>query len=100
MLSLPCVCVCASTWCVSRLDRRLLLWQRLFKDLLPLMEEWSGTKLKSTACYGVRNYFRDSVLANHVDRVDTHVISGIINVEQVNFNIVFYSGGPSVAMMR
>eukprot|EP00903_Cladosiphon_okamuranus_P005880 g5816.t1 len=57
---------------------------RLFKDLQPLMEQWSGTKLKSTACYGVRNYFRGSVLANHVDRVDTHVISGIINVEQEN----------------
>lgn len=57
--------------------------QRLFNDLLPLMEEWSGKKLKSTACYGVRHYFRDSVLANHVDRVDTHVISAIINVEQV-----------------
>lgn len=57
--------------------------QRLFDDLLPVMEEWSGQKLKSTSCYGVRHYYRDSVLANHVDRIDTHVISGIINVAQV-----------------
>ncbi|CAN0548743.1 unnamed protein product [Ectocarpus sp. 8 AP-2014] len=46
------------------------------------MEEWSGIKLKSTACYGVRHYYKGSILANHVDRVDTHVISAIINVEQ------------------
>lgn len=71
------------TVCIALCSHHRLPLQRLFKDLLPLMEEWSGTKLKSTACYGVRNYFRDSVLANHVDRVDTHVISGIINVEQV-----------------
>lgn len=75
--------VCTPTYLIALCSRRRLPLQRLFKDLLPLMEEWSGTKLKSTACYGVRNYFRDSVLANHVDRVDTHVISGIINVEQV-----------------
>ncbi|CAM9285535.1 unnamed protein product, partial [Hapterophycus canaliculatus] len=47
---------------------------RLYEDLLPLMEEWTGLELKSTACYGVRHYYRGSVLANHVDRVDTHVI--------------------------
>lgn len=58
--------------------------QRLFAELSPLMEEWSGQKLKPTSCYGVRHYFRGSVLANHVDRVDTHVISGIINVAQVH----------------
>ncbi|CAB1098264.1 unnamed protein product [Ectocarpus sp. CCAP 1310/34] len=53
--------------------------RRLYQDLLPVMEEWSGIKLKSTACYGVRHYYRGSILANHVDRVDTHVISAIIN---------------------
>ncbi|CAN0013427.1 unnamed protein product, partial [Sphacelaria rigidula] len=46
------------------------------------MEEWSGLKLKPTSCYGVRTYHRGSVLANHVDRLDTHVISAIINVSQ------------------
>ncbi|CAM9324034.1 unnamed protein product [Pylaiella littoralis] len=59
---------------------------RLFAELSPLMEEWSGQKLKPTSCYGVRHYFRGSVLANHVDRVDTHVISGIINVAQENLD--------------
>lgn len=49
------------------------------------MEEWVGVPLKSTACYGVRLYYRGSVLANHVDRIDTHVVSAIINVAQVCF---------------
>ncbi|CAM9423295.1 unnamed protein product [Laminaria digitata] len=57
---------------------------RLYTDLADVMEDWAGTKLKRTSCYGVRLYFRDSVLANHVDRVDTHVISAIINVAQEN----------------
>ena len=57
--------------------------QRLYKDLLTPMEEWTGLKLKPTACYGARNYFRGSVLANHVDRIDTHVVSAIINIAQV-----------------
>lgn len=48
------------------------------------MESWTGVRLKSTACYGVRLYFRGSVLATHVDRVDTHVVSAIINVAQVH----------------
>lgn len=60
------------------------LSQRLYTDLAQVMEDWAGTKLKRTSCYGVRLYFRDSVLANHVDRVDTHVISAIINIAQVN----------------
>lgn len=60
-----------------------LLFQRLYGDLLPLMEGWTGISLEPTACYGVRIYERGSVLANHVDRVDTHVISAIINVAQV-----------------
>jgi hypothetical protein len=31
---------------------------------------------------GVRRYFNNSILEMHVDRVGTHVISGIINVAQ------------------
>eukprot|EP00904_Undaria_pinnatifida_P011948 jgi/Undpi1/7884/HiC_scaffold_24.g10356.m1 len=56
--------------------------KRLYDDLAHVMEDWAGMKLKRTSCYGVRLYFRGSVLANHVDRVDTHVISAIINVAQ------------------
>ena len=33
--------------------------------------------------YGIRRYTRGSVLYSHVDRVSTHVISVIINIEQM-----------------
>ncbi|CAM9355409.1 unnamed protein product [Phaeothamnion confervicola] len=58
------------------------LRQRVLNDLRPIMEKWSGEELEATSCYGVRSYKRGSILAVHVDRVSTHVISGIINVQQ------------------
>ncbi|CAM9160642.1 unnamed protein product [Choristocarpus tenellus] len=51
-------------------------------DMQMLMEEWAGVTLKPTSLYGVRHYHRGAVLAAHVDRVETHVISAIINVAQ------------------
>ena len=46
------------------------------------MERWSGKRLKNSAIYGVRVYRRGSMLHNHVDRSDTHIISAIVNVAQ------------------
>lgn len=43
--------------------------------------------LKHSTVYGVRVYPRGMILANHVDRVDTHVISAIINVAQVRHGV-------------
>ena len=47
-----------------------------------IMERWSGKQLKNSAIYGVRVYRRGSMLHNHVDRSDTHIISAIVNVAQ------------------
>ena len=47
-----------------------------------IMERWSGKRLKNSAIYGVRVYRRGSMLHNHVDRSDTHIISAIVNVAQ------------------
>ena len=46
------------------------------------MERWSGKQLKHSAIYGIRVYRRGSMLHNHVDRSDTHIISAIVNVAQ------------------
>ena len=56
----------------------------LFHGLRPLFESWSGVKLEGTACYGIRTYTNGSTLAPHVDTVETHAVSAIINIEQVN----------------
>ncbi len=47
-----------------------------------IMERWSGKRLRNSAIYGVRVYRRGSMLHNHVDRSDTHIISAIVNVAQ------------------
>lgn len=44
-------------------------------------EEWSGTELLESACYGFRAYQRGSYLHNHVDRGLTHIISSTICVD-------------------
>ena len=48
--------------------------------LQPLMEEWSGTKLKYSTIYGMREYRKGAVLKTHCDRVETHIISAILHI--------------------
>lgn len=57
--------------------------QEVFATVKPLLEEWANVpNLVPTACYGVREYGNGSVLAEHVDRVETHAISAILNIDQ------------------
>ena len=46
------------------------------------LTEWSGINLKPTYVYGIRTYHRGAILKPHRDRLDTHIISAIINVDQ------------------
>eukprot|EP01084_Bolivina_argentea_P138093 243197_1 len=48
--------------------------------LQPMMEEWSGVKLKYSTIYGLREYIKGAVLKTHCDRVETHVVSVILHV--------------------
>mmetsp|Transcript_10104 Transcript_10104/g.23301 ORF Transcript_10104/g.23301 Transcript_10104/m.23301 type:complete len:519 (+) Transcript_10104:72-1628(+) len=62
------------------------LKQRLISELLPILAEWSGfdaRELEMTSIYGIRRYSRGSVLRMHVDTVVTHVVSAIVNVDQL-----------------
>jgi len=56
--------------------------QLVFRTVKPILEEWSGVDLEPTSCYGVRNYYNNSWLREHVDIGETHIISAIINVAQ------------------
>ena len=47
-----------------------------------LMEQWCGKTLIPTFVYGIRVYQRGAVLKCHQDRLETHIISAIINVDQ------------------
>jgi len=50
--------------------------------LKPAMEKWCGRTLEPTFVYGVREYHNGAILKMHRDRIDTHIISAIINVDQ------------------
>jgi len=58
-----------------------LVWQTYIKDLV---EKWANTELENTSLYGLRRYEEGSRLLTHVDRVNTHAASVIINVAQGN----------------
>lgn len=61
-------------------DKRAEIANRVLK---PIVEEWSGmTNLEMTAFYGVRKYTNDAILKNHVDRIDSHILSITISVRK------------------
>eukprot|EP01084_Bolivina_argentea_P155978 271796_1 len=60
----------------------------------PLLLEWAHQNghaeikdLEFTAFYGIREYSRGASLRNHVDRVDTHVFSAILQIAQTGIDI-------------
>jgi len=53
--------------------------------LKPLLEEWSGIKpLQLTSFYGLREYPEGIALKNHLDRIDTHVLSVTLSLRKYN----------------
>ena len=50
--------------------------------LKPIMEAWSNVELVPTYVYGIRVYLDGAILKPHRDRLETHIISAIINVAQ------------------
>ena len=58
------------------------LREQIHASLKPLLEQWCGQSLAPTYDYGIRTYHHNAVLEMHRDRLDTHIISAIINVAQ------------------
>jgi prolyl 4-hydroxylase len=58
------------------------LKQLIHDTMKPLMEEWCGQLLEPTYVYGIRVYHNNAMLKSHRDRLETHIISAIINVDQ------------------
>lgn len=57
-----------------------------YEQLTPLIEEWAGQTLERSWGYGVRSYGAGSLLHMHRDRVETHVVSCIVHVEDQSQN--------------
>ncbi|MBU2871772.1 2OG-Fe(II) oxygenase [Colwellia sp. E2M01] len=58
------------------------LREEVHNAMKPLLEQWTGQKLAPTYVYGIRVYFDGAVLKMHRDRIETHIISVILNVDQ------------------
>ena len=56
--------------------------EELAEGLRELAELWAGLELELSTVYGPRRYSRASRLSLHVDRLSTHVISAIVNIQQ------------------
>jgi prolyl 4-hydroxylase len=54
----------------------------IHKNLQPQLEKWCGVKLEPTFVYGIRKYGRGARLKVHRDRIETHIISAILNIDQ------------------
>ena len=50
--------------------------------MLPVLEQWAQRKLELTAIYGIREYRQGATLKLHVDKIETHHVSAIVNVYQ------------------
>ena len=57
---------------------------RWHTNLMPFVESWANTSLEKTDIYGMRVYREGATLQQHVDREDTHALSLIINVAQLD----------------
>lgn len=58
------------------------LRDKIHDALKPMLEEWCGEELEKTYVYGIRTYKDKAILKPHRDRLETHIISAIFNVDQ------------------
>lgn len=58
------------------------LREEIHDTLKSMMETWCGMALMPTFVYGIRVYKRGAILKKHQDRLETHIISAIINIDQ------------------
>lgn len=56
-------------------------WQLRLKDVV---QEWAGVEIEQTDLYGMRQYEAGARLLTHVDRINTHAVSLIVNIAQGN----------------
>jgi len=50
-------------------------------ELVPIFSEWAGVPVEPTKVYGVRVYQDGQTLDDHLDIIETHVISGILHID-------------------
>ena len=52
----------------------------LYYGLQGILENWTGIPLEPSRVYGIRRYKEGAWLMMHTDRIETHVVSAILQV--------------------
>lgn len=55
---------------------------RALDELRPMLEAWAGLALEPVTVYGVRSYLPGAMLDMHQDRIETHIASAVLNIDQ------------------
>ena len=64
------------------LDGYMAVRNQVSREMQDVMQWWTNQHLRHTATYGIRIYKRDAMLLNHVDRMETHLGSAVLQVDQ------------------
>mmetsp|Transcript_43438 Transcript_43438/g.87823 ORF Transcript_43438/g.87823 Transcript_43438/m.87823 type:complete len:388 (-) Transcript_43438:150-1313(-) len=64
------------------LDRFRQIHGGIVKEMQEVLQWWTDMRLRHTSTFGVRVYRRHSMLIDHVDRMDTHLASAVLQVAQ------------------
>jgi len=56
----------------------------MMREMREILQWWANQQLKHSSTFGLRHYKRGSMLLNHVDRMDTHIASAVLQVAQEN----------------
>lgn len=64
------------------LDRFPRTHATIVREMREILQWWTGLELVHTSTFGVRVYRRGSMLIDHVDRMDTHLASAVLQIAQ------------------
>ena len=56
------------------------VYDRIYQVIKPILETWSGQQLSFEGVFGIRRYLRGASMQLHLDRLPTHIISAILQV--------------------
>jgi hypothetical protein len=70
------------------MDQESFMRDKMANEVIkPLIGNWTGkdpSELELTSFYGLREYKRDSWLRNHIDRIETHVLSVTFSIAKLH----------------
>lgn len=64
------------------LDHYPKVHEAVIQEMKEILQWWSKQRLKHSVTFGLRIYTRGSMLINHLDRKDSHIVSAVLQIAQ------------------